>query len=130
MKKYIRYITALILIAFGFLTFYLSGSVIFDLFEMRAKQGNYVLFVIWVNFICSFIYIASAYGFIKEKKWTTKLLSTALVMLVITFIAFVVYVNSGGIHKQDTFGALAFRTTITLLATLAAYFTITKNLKK
>ncbi len=130
MKKYIKYITALIIGVFGFLTLYLSGSVIFDLFGVREKQGNYVLFVIWINFICSFIYIAAAYGFIKSKTWTTKILATSLLLLITTFIAFLIYVNSGGIHKQDTFGALAFRTTITLFATIVAYFTITKNIKK
>ncbi len=130
MKTYIRYIAAFVIGAFGLLTLYLSGSVIFDLFEMREKQGNYVLFVIWINFVCSFIYIASAYGFIKSKPWTTKILASALLMLIITFIAFIIYVNSGGIHKNDTFGALAFRSTITLLGVIAAFFTITKNNKK
>jgi len=130
MKTYIRYIAAFIIGAFGLLTLYLSGSVIFDLFGMREKQGNYVLFVIWINFICSFIYIASAYGFVKAKPWTTKILTSALILLVMTFVAFVIYVNNGGIHKNDTFGALVFRSTITLLGVITAFFMITKNNKK
>ncbi len=130
MKTYMRYIAAFVIGVFGLLTLYLSGSVIFDLFEMREKQGNYVLFVIWINFICSFIYIASAYGFIKSKPWTTKILASALLMLIITFIAFIIYVNNGGIHKQITFSALIFRSTMTLLVTLLAHYTINKNSKK
>jgi drug/metabolite transporter (DMT)-like permease len=130
MKKYIKYIIALLVGTFGVLTLYLSGSVIFDLFGMRAKQGNYVLFVIWVNFICGFIYLVASYGFIKSKYWTIKILTTSLLLLILTFIAFLIYVNSGGIHKNETFGALAVRSAITLLATITAYLTITKNYKK
>jgi len=129
MKKYIRYIAAFIIAAFGLLTLYLSASIIFDLGEMRVKQGNYVLFVIWVNFICSFIYIASAYGFVKAEKWTTKVMASSVVLLILTFIAFQMYIASGGIHKSDTTGALIFRTSISLIITLTAYFTITKKKK-
>ena len=42
MKKAIPYFLATILGAFGLLTLLLSTSVIFDLFGVRAKEGNYV----------------------------------------------------------------------------------------
>ena len=49
MKKIILYLVAAMLIAFGLLTLFLSSSVIFDLFDIRSKEGNYVLFVVWSN---------------------------------------------------------------------------------
>ena len=69
MKKYIPYILSTLLAGFGLLTLFLSTSVIFDLFGIRAKEGNYVLFVVWSNFISSILYLFAAYGFIKNKKY-------------------------------------------------------------
>jgi len=40
MKKILPYIIAVILTGFGLLTLFLSTSVIFDLFGIRAKEGN------------------------------------------------------------------------------------------
>ena len=86
MKKYLPKIIAIILAAFGLLTLFLSGSVIFDLFGIRAKQGNYVLFVVWSNFISSLLYLVAAYGFITTKKWTTLLLGASTIILIAAFI--------------------------------------------
>ena len=57
MKKALPYLIAAILAAFGLLTLFLSSSVIFDFFGVRAKEGNYVLFVVWSNFISSILYL-------------------------------------------------------------------------
>jgi len=53
-------ITAIILIAFAMLTLFLSSSVIFDWLGIRAKKGNYVLLVVWANFISSVLYLFAA----------------------------------------------------------------------
>jgi len=127
MKKLIKYIPAVFIAAFGLLTLYLSTTVILDLVGMREKQGNYVLFVIWVNFFCGLAYIAAAYGFVKSKKWTSYLLGVAMLVLMMTYFAFSNYVANGGIHKEDTFGALKFRLGVTTVFALIAYFTITRK---
>ena len=41
----LRYVLAVVLLLFGALTLFLSTSVIFDLFGVRAREGNYVLVV-------------------------------------------------------------------------------------
>jgi hypothetical protein len=46
MKKTLLYTLPILLTGFGLLTLFLSTSVIFDLFGIRAKEGNYVLFVV------------------------------------------------------------------------------------
>jgi drug/metabolite transporter (DMT)-like permease len=125
--KLTTYISALILTIFGLLTLYLSTSIIFDLFDVRAQQGNYVLFVIWTNFICSFIYLFASYGFIKRKKITTKVLGFALGLLIVTIIGFLIYINNGGIHKDTTIKALIFRTSFTLIFMVIAYYILTKK---
>jgi hypothetical protein len=45
----------------------MSGSVIFDLFGIREKEGNYVLFIVLANFIAGFFYLLSAYGMLTAK---------------------------------------------------------------
>ena len=129
MKKILPYLIAFPLAAFGLLTLFLSTSIIFDLFGIRAKEGNYVLFVVWANFICSSLYLFAAYGFIKAKKWTVLLLGLATLVLIITFIIFMIYIYSGGIYETKTVGALIFRAIITFVFVIFAYFTINKKYK-
>ena len=81
MRKILPHIIALLLAAFGLLTLFLSSSVIFDLFDIRAKEGNYVLFVVWANFLSSILYLVAALGLIKGKKWTIKPLSMTVIIL-------------------------------------------------
>ncbi len=127
MKKILRYIVAVVLTAFGLLTLFLSSSVIFELFGIRAKEGNYVLFVVWANFISSVLYLVAAYGFIQSKKWTTKLLSASVVVLIVAFLGLLLHINGGGIYETKTVGAMIFRTVITIVFTTSAYLLINKN---
>ncbi|MBL0307327.1 MAG: hypothetical protein IPQ25_15240 [Chitinophagaceae bacterium] len=129
MKKIILYLVAAMLIAFGLLTLFLSSSVIFDLFDIRSKEGNYVLFVVWSNFISSLLYLVAVYGLITSKKWTYKILGLSAIILTIAFIGFLFYIQSGGIHETKTVGAMVFRIALTVAFTLFAYFTINKKKK-
>jgi hypothetical protein len=127
MKKAIFYFVAFLMAGFGVLTLYLSTSVIFDLFGVREKEGNFVFFVVWANFISSIIYLLSVFGLLTLKKWTYKVLGISAVLLVITFVAFQFHIQSGGIYENKTSGALIFRSALTLVFTLFAYFTIDKK---
>jgi len=127
MIKILRHIFAALLTAFGLLTLFLSSSVIFDLFGIRAKEGNYVLFVVWANFLSSIIYLFAAYGFIKAQKWTTKLLGISSILLIVAFIGLFIHIYSGGIYETKTIGAMIFRIILTLIFMTMAYFTISKN---
>ena len=127
MKKILPYVLAIILAGFGLLTLFLSTSVIFDLFGIRAKEGNYVLFVVWSNFISSILYLFAAYGFIKNKKWTAKLLGISTLILIAAFIGLKIHVSSGGIYEEKTIGAMIFRISVTLVFAIIAYFTIIKK---
>ncbi len=128
MKRNIRYIAAFILTAFALLTLYLSTSLIFDLNEVRAKEGDYVLTVVWANFICSIIYLFAAYGFVKGKKGTFKLLVVAVLILTSAFIAFGIHIYTDGVYMTKTIGAMIFRITVTFIFSLVAYYT-RKDLK-
>ena len=127
MKKYVLYTSAVILTAFGLLTLFLSTSVIFDLFGIRAKEGNYVHFVVWANFICSFLYLFAAYGFIKNKRWTATLLGISTLILLAAFIGLKIHINSGGIYEANTVAAMIFRISVTFVLAIIAFLTITKH---
>lgn len=129
MNKSVRYITSLALTALGLLSVFLTSSVIFDLFGIREMEGNYVLFIVYANFISGFIYIVSAYGLSTKKTWTVKLLALSSIILIVAFVGLNFHINNGGIYETKTFNAMIFRTSITILFTIIAYFTITKTIK-
>lgn len=127
MKQALPYLLALVLAAFGLLTLFLSSSILFDLFGIRAKEGNYVLFVVWANFISSLLYLSAVLGFIKAKKWTVLALGISVLILILTFIGILIHVKTGGKYETKTMGAMIFRITVTLIFIFFAYFTIIKN---
>jgi hypothetical protein len=103
-------------------TLFMSTSVIFDLFGIREREGNYVLFVVIANFICGLIYLLAAYGLIMKKRWTTSLLIFTVTILFLTFIGFWVHINSGGLYETQTIKAMLFRISVsTLLAAMSWY---------
>ena len=120
MKKLLPYFSAIFLTAFGILTLFMSSSVIFDLFGIRAKEGNYVLFIVWTNFLCGIIYLCAAFGFFKSKKWTALLLGSSIVILIAAFISLLLHINTGGIYETKTVGAMIFRIGVTGILTVIA----------
>lgn len=131
MKKALPYIIAAIVAAFGLLTIFLSGSVIFDLFGIRAKEGNYVPLVVWANFISSIIYLLASYGLFKKKKWPVWLLTISALILVAAFIGLKIHINDGGLYESKTVNAMLFRIGLSVLIAVASYFLLkNKQLSK
>ncbi|MCW0482323.1 hypothetical protein [Gaoshiqia sediminis] len=127
MRKAAPRILAALLVAFALLTLFLSGSVIFDLFGIRAKEGNYVLFVVWANFISSLLYLAAAYGLVSLKKWPYQILIVAVAVLFIAFAGLLVHISRGGLHETKTIGAMVFRICVTLAFAFFCYRQIKKG---
>ena len=122
MKKTLPYLIAIVLAGFGLLTLFLSGSVIFNLFGIRAKEGNYVPFVVWANFISSILYLVAAYGLLKIKKWSVWLLVISAVILVAAFTGLKIHISEGGLYEGKTVNAMIFRIGLTILLAVASYF--------
>lgn len=127
MKTNFQKLSAVILSAFGLITLFLTLSIFLNLFGIREKEGNYVLFVVIANFICSLLYLFAGFGFWTQKTWTPKVLFFSTVLLLIAIIAFNIYASNGGLHEQKTHGALVFRTSITFVFSMVAYFSIKKS---
>lgn len=128
MKKALPYLLASVLATFGLLTLFLSSSVLFDWFGMRAKEGNYVLLVVVANFMASILYLVSAFGFVKKAKWTTTPLYISLAILIAAFAGLFFHINSGGLYETKTIGAMVLRIVLIIGFAISAYF-IKKNRK-
>lgn len=127
MKSIILKASAVIITLFGLITLFMSTSVIFDLFGIREKEGNYVLFVVISNFMAGFLYLFAGYALFTEKKWATKILLIATAILIISFVGLLIHVNSGGIYEQKTIKAMIFRIAITGSFAVISWFYILKN---
>lgn len=127
MKLIVLSISGFIIALFGIVTLFMSTSIIFGLFEIREKEGNYILFVVVANFLCAFLYLAAAYGFFAKKKWTTMILNIAVAVLVVTFIGLGIHIYSGGIYEQKTIYAMTFRTFVTVSFLLISLKYISKE---
>ena len=120
MKKnaIILYFFTTVIAVFGLLTLYLSSSVIFDLFGVRAQEGNYVMFIVWANFISSLLYLGTSYGLFTTKTWSIKPITVALLILIAAFFGLIIYIQLGGIFEEKTVYGMIFRTALTLIFTL------------
>lgn len=127
MKKIARYATIIVLILFGLLTLFLSSSIILDLFGIREKEGAYVLFVVWANFVSSLLYLIAAYGLLNLQKWTPAPLLISAVILILAFFGLLWHIDNGGIYETKTVGAMIFRTTLTLIFVISTYYILKKK---
>lgn len=122
MKKVGPIVLVTILSLFGFLTLFLTTSVIFDLFGIREMEGNFLMFIVWANFISGILYLLSAYGIVKKKKWSVSLLGLSSVILISALIGLFSHISSGGIFEEETLKGMIFRSLLTVTFTLFAYF--------
>lgn len=115
MNRSVPKLGAIVLVLFGLLTVFMSSSIVFDWFDIREKEGNYVLFIVVLNFTCGILYLFSAFGLFFQKRWTTKLLLAVVAMLVLGFMGLLWHINSGRPFEEQTVKAMLFRIGFTML---------------
>ncbi|MFN8266382.1 MAG: hypothetical protein U0T31_00095 [Chitinophagales bacterium] len=126
--KALKIIQTILLSFFGLVTVFMASSVIFNLFGIREKEGNYVLFIVYTNLVCGILYLLAAYT-----TWTTPKLSftslvVSLALLIVAFIAFQFYIYNGGIHEAKTIKAMLFRIVFTTIMTGIGWLSIKKRI--
>ncbi len=121
-----RYIIAIVLIAFALLTIFMSSSVIFDWFGIRAKEGDYVPFIVWTNLTAGFLYLIAAFGFFNFRKWTVWILSATATLLFIALMGLLLHIDKGGAFELKTVGAMGFRIILTIVFAVLAYYKLRK----
>jgi len=129
MNRVVKYLSVLFLILFGGLTVFLTSSVLFDLFGIREKEGNYVEFIVWINLISGLLFLWSAYSFWREKKETTALLLGNLALLIVGMIGLYCHIKSGGLYKMETVKGMLFRIVATTILALVSYFLVKRKPK-
>lgn len=127
--KIVSGIQSILLTVIGFMSLFMTFSIVFDLFGIREREGNYVMFVVIANMICGFLYLATVVNnWKKHYKTSLYLLILALVILIATFICFKFHIDGGGVYEVRTVKAMTFRTVFTFVMALIGYFSF-KNQK-
>ncbi|MBS1761913.1 MAG: hypothetical protein JSR00_03490 [Bacteroidetes bacterium] len=114
MRTKIEKLAGIFLLIFGLITVFMTSSIILDLFGMREREGNYVLFVIWANFACGILYIVAGVCFLLNKSFVTFPLAVASIILLITMAEMFYHIKQGLPYENKTIGALTFRIVITI----------------
>lgn len=121
MKSIQVFVVTSVLGAFGMLTLFLSSSVIFDVFNIRAQQGNYVLFIVWANFFSGILFLIAAFASFKRKIWSHVPVIVSLGILGIAFAGLMIYISASGAYETKTVGAMIFRMTVNAVLVWVLY---------
>ena len=103
---------AIFALAFGLLTIYSGGQVIFGGAAAREAAGNYLPFVVWFNFIAGFAYVVASIGLLTAQRWAPRLALIIAAATALVFLAFGVLILTGTPFEMRTVGAMALRTAV------------------
>lgn len=126
-SKIAKYAVGLALLIFALATLSISSAVLFDWFKMQDKQGDYVPFIVGVNFICGLLYLAAGYGVLRLKRWSMIILIGVLIILFSAQIALALHIDSGGKFEFKTIGAMIVRFLSTLGFLILTYFILKRK---
>lgn len=111
--RVLKIILTVILLLLGTISLFMTFSVTFDWFGIRAIEGNYVPFVLYANMVCAFLYLYAAWALWNRLRLSIYALLIATIILVAAFIGLIVYIKSGGVYEQKTIKAMTLRTVLT-----------------
>ncbi len=126
-RKNILALSATAITLLAAVTLFMSGSVMFDMFDIRAREGNFVWFIVIVNFICGIIYLFAGYGFFEQRRWTTTILAIATVLLLLAMSGLIIYIANGLPFESRTVKAMVFRIFVTVLFTGVSWRLLSGN---
>ena len=99
-------------VAFGIVTVFEGGRMLFGRPEVRASAGNIVPFVLWFNFIAGFAYLMAGLGLFLWKRWAAQLSASIALTTLAVFAAFGIHVALGGAFEARTVGAMMLRSIV------------------
>lgn len=120
--KILKIVQTILLVVLGIMSVFLTLSIIFDLFGIRQKQGNYILFIVYTNLICGLLFLYAAYHLWKNIKKSIYILEFTTLFLILAFIALKIYIYQGGIFEERTPKAMTFRIIFSIVMAATAWF--------
>jgi len=114
-NKTSKKIITVTLVIFALITIFISSSVLFDWFDIRASQGNYVPFILKINLTVGILYLAVAYGFLKSLNWAFWVMLFAALLLIYAFGLLYLHIHTGGLYEVRTIGVMTFIILFTLI---------------
>lgn len=111
-RPVLRYIIAAVALVFGVATIKAGGDVLFFNAQAKASAGNYVLFVLWANFVAGFLYVICAAMILLRPALAFNVAAFIAVATAVVFAALGLHIASGGAYEMRTVYAMVFRTTI------------------
>ena len=112
--------TAIAAILFGAATVLSGGRALFGGPEVQAVLGNTVPFVLWFNFLASFVYILAGAGLLLRRRWAVHLSLLLAVATILVFASFALHVLNGGAFEVRTVGALTLRAIFWVAVTIVS----------
>ena len=114
-------------IAFGALTLWSGGMVLFGPDAARVAAGRIVPFVLWFNLLSGAVYIAAGIGIFLGRRFGKILASALAVALAVLFASFLVSIAGGQEWEIRTMVALVIRFAFWCLAAWACVTTRPEN---
>ncbi|GBE06381.1 MAG TPA: hypothetical protein ENG95_07015 [Nitrospirae bacterium] len=114
-------IITVIAVVFGLLTIKSGGSVLFVDGTFREEAGNYVLFVVWFNFLAGFVYLIAGSGLWMQKHWAVWISIFIVAATLVVFAIFGIHILKGGMYEVRTIAAMSLRTVVWTLIAMFAY---------
>ncbi len=108
-------LAAIVAVAFGALTLYSGGSVLFIDGPARVAAGNYVPAVLWFNFMAGFAYILAGLGLFLWRGWAITLAMAIAVATLLVYAGFGLHILAGGDYEQRTIEAMTLRSAVWVL---------------
>ena len=96
-------------VAFGILTLFSGGMVLFGPDDAREAAGAVVPLVLWFNFGSGFLYVVAGIGVYLAMPWGRVLACFIAASLAIVMAAFVWHILGGEAWEMRTLGALTLR---------------------
>ena len=93
---------------FGLATVISGGKSLFTVMGAGAA-GNYVLFVLWFNFVAGFAYILAGVGIAQDREWSRKLAVFIAASTCLVFVFFGIHIAAGGAYEFRTVIAMVLR---------------------
>ncbi|MBV6271900.1 hypothetical protein KVP09_03085 [Alcaligenaceae bacterium CGII-47] len=103
---------SLVAVAFGLLTIKEGGTVLFGGEVAQAAAGDYVLFVLWFNFLAGFAYVIAGIGLWLRRRWASWLAVAIAAATALVFAAFGAHIYTGGAYEMRTVFAMSLRTLV------------------